>query len=130
MLDLPSEMIAIESVNATIHESEAIGRADDSIDGQVEDRPAVYRHVGQIATVEFPSIGKLVLYSGEYNPHDATPQAAWISTFPFLETGKGSICLSLLLSPATQRLMAEGGWSCSDHPFHESTSRWCSREEL
>lgn len=52
-------------VDAAVHEPEAVGRTDDSIDGQVEDGSAMNRHVRQITTVPLPRIGEVVFNSSE-----------------------------------------------------------------
>ena len=43
-------------IDSTIHETVAVGRADNRIDDQVDDRAAMNRYIGQVAAMSFPRI--------------------------------------------------------------------------
>ena len=65
VLNFPSEVVGVQVINSTIHETETVGGTDHGIDGQVEDRTAMDCDTRQVAAVPFPRIGEIVFDSGQ-----------------------------------------------------------------
>ena len=62
-------------IDAAVHEPETVGRANDGVNGQVEDRPAVDGHVGQIAAMPLPGVGEIVFNGSQHDLQDAASTA-------------------------------------------------------
>lgn len=69
ILNVPAKMVAVDTIDASIHETETIGRTNDSIDPQVQNRPAMNGHKVQIAAVPFPRIRKCVFCRRQNDAH-------------------------------------------------------------
>jgi hypothetical protein len=65
-------MVGIEQVDPAVHEAEAVRRADDRVARDVQDRPAMDRHAGQVAAMGLPGISQIGLDGGEDDLHNST----------------------------------------------------------
>jgi hypothetical protein len=81
LLHVPAEVTAIQQVDAAIHKPEAVGRADDGVARDVEDRATMYGYALEIATVTVPRIGERRLYGGQNNVRDKPPGTSIGSRF-------------------------------------------------
>jgi hypothetical protein len=72
VLDLASEVAAIHPVDSSIHEAEAVGRTDNCIASDLENRSVVHADELQIAAEAPPSLSQIVLDCGQHQFHAAS----------------------------------------------------------
>src|SRR5262249_35182437 len=68
-LDLSAEMPAVVHVDSAVHVAEAIRRADDGIDAEVKDGPAMNADAIQVAAEPFPGVGERWFDGSEHDLH-------------------------------------------------------------
>ena len=69
LLDLPAEVLAVEHVDAPVHEAEAVRRAHDGIDAEVQDGAVVDADAVEVATPALPRLGQGRLHRREDDLH-------------------------------------------------------------
>lgn len=77
LLNVPPEAAAVKKVNAAIHEAKTVGRADDGIAGNIENRAAMNRHVRQVAAELLPGIGEVGFDRSEMDYHGLGSSISW-----------------------------------------------------
>ena len=69
LLQIGPEIAEVQRVNSSIHESEAIGRANYRVAGGVEDRAAVNVDPGEVATKSLPCVGERLIDGCQHYLH-------------------------------------------------------------
>ncbi len=78
LLHVPPEVPAVQQVDATIHEAEAIGGPDHGVARRVEGRSAMYGYAFEIAAVVVPRIGKRKLDGGQTTYVTTSLDVPWV----------------------------------------------------
>src|SRR3954453_8704120 len=73
VLNFPAEVVRVKVIDAPVHEPEAVRRADNRINGQIEDGAAVNAHIRQTATMPLPGVGQVVFDRSEYDFQSSPP---------------------------------------------------------
>ena len=64
LLDVPAEVMRVDGVDAAVHETEAVGRADDRFTINVEDRAAMDGDAFQVAAEALPRVSEFRFNGG------------------------------------------------------------------